>query len=1167
MKLLTLYLQAFGPFTNRALDLGSTGQTLVLVYGPNEAGKSAMLRAISDLRFGIPPQSKDNFVHAHPDMRVGGVFLDHHGHEHALLRRKGRGNTLHFATINGGLSATETPVPSELEALLTGGLSKDEYETMFALDHQRLREGGEALLKGEGEVGAALFEASAGVRSIPTILDRLDQSARRFFMPGARGKNARINEALKAFDEQHDTYKRGLVRPGQWSELFKGHEAAVTTLETLEDKRLRRQSQLLLIKELRAVEPLLRTFDQAVKALTALADVTLLSTNAATERVAAETGLAVARHNANIAASEVGRQRSKLQELVLDAAALAVAPAIERLGASAESVDVHRKELADACVEVQGLQASVTGLASQIDPTAQVFELLKRVPSPTGKAAIDERLRSAERTDQALVQHRVALARLTTDTADAEAPHLPSSESRTMLRSAQLEVTRSDAILQRLVALSAEIKAAQRNLSASLEAIGLADEATVLEVRPLLDAEIDAAKSQVDRNTTRRDALEFRIGEIGAALAIETVQHDQLLAGGAVPTADDVQSSRAHRDLGWDLVRGTYIDLTLPSIDAYSGSRPLPQVYEEAIQKADLLADELARDTAHAAQLQNSLRAIKRLEDDREELTRQLAHLVAEANDHAQGWDRRLNEQHLRVMTPGELREWQGLLTTARQAIEAMQRKRDEEETARAIELSLAATLRLALTSTEMARPGEDVPLRTLLAMAIEIEDEIKQREKDLNTSAGKRQEREQLRQQMLGREQELEQEFRTAKEALEPVFAEFLLSRDAIVPMARARLDEFDTLVAAQEKQNAAAIKVVRSREALATLERQAGAIVEALGDPPPPDLRLYIDQLTARLTRAKENQNARAFAEQALENALSTQHDQEETAAKHAGALTALCGAVGVTSATMLPDAEDRSRRKREAQAEVDRSRAQMAQASRHSIEALRTLLEGQDAAHMDADEENCTAELTTLEEQLRAARGREEETRRALEAIDSADTAAAARESMEQAAAGVRGNMGPWMRSRLAHRLLAEALQCFRDRAQGPMLKAASAHFEHMTAGEFVRLVSDDSDAHPILLALRTDGSRIGVEAMSEGTRDQLYLALRLAALGMRRDAGIDLPVILDDVLVTSDDERTGLVLEALAGFSKGSQVLVFTHHEHLLDVARSKVAEAVLRTVSL
>jgi exonuclease SbcC len=83
MKLRRLHLHAFGPFTDRTLEFGAPGQNLVLVYGPNEAGKSATLRAISDLRFGIPTQSKDNFVHQHSDMRVGGTFVDRHGVEHS----------------------------------------------------------------------------------------------------------------------------------------------------------------------------------------------------------------------------------------------------------------------------------------------------------------------------------------------------------------------------------------------------------------------------------------------------------------------------------------------------------------------------------------------------------------------------------------------------------------------------------------------------------------------------------------------------------------------------------------------------------------------------------------------------------------------------------------------------------------------------------------------------------------------------------------------------------------------------------------------------------------------------------------------------------------------------------------------------------------------------
>jgi uncharacterized protein YhaN len=61
------------------------------------------------------------------------------------------------------------------------------------------------------------------------------------------------------------------------------------------------------------------------------------------------------------------------------------------------------------------------------------------------------------------------------------------------------------------------------------------------------------------------------------------------------------------------------------------------------------------------------------------------------------------------------------------------------------------------------------------------------------------------------------------------------------------------------------------------------------------------------------------------------------------------------------------------------------------------------------------------------------------------------------------------------------------------------------ERMTRGEFVRLLSDDSGKEPILIAQRKSGSRICVEEMSEGTLDQLYLALRLAAKSVFKSRG--------------------------------------------------------------
>ena len=47
---------------------------------------------------------------------------------------------------------------------------------------------------------------------------------------------------------------------------------------------------------------------------------------------------------------------------------------------------------------------------------------------------------------------------------------------------------------------------------------------------------------------------------------------------------------------------------------------------------------------------------------------------------------------------------------------------------------------------------------------------------------------------------------------------------------------------------------------------------------------------------------------------------------------------------------------------------------------------------------------------------------------------------------------------------------------------------------------------------------------------------------------------LPFIADDILQTFDDTRARAALEALVGLSRHVQVIVLTHHPHLLALAR-------------
>lgn len=1167
MRMCRLYLKAFGPFTERVLDFGMDARGLVLIHGPNEAGKSSALRAMTDLRFGIPLHSTDNFVHAHPDMRVGGEFIDREGKRYSLMRRKGRNGTLYFADFGQEGDTLDTPVPLDVERLLTGALRRDEFESMFGLDHHRLREGGQALLRGEGDVGAALFEASAGIRSIPQILEHLDSTARRFFMPGARARNGRINETIRAYEEHHAEYRQALVRPSHWAEVFKTHHKAADDVDVLETRRRELNAKLLLIKELRAVAPLIGTLAQASKLIDELKSVPLLSQTAATDRAAAEAGLADAKHNAERASAEAARHEQRLSELTPDNTILRLGISIRRLAASAETIDQFAKDLVDARVDVENETVRVSDLAASIDASRQTTEVAALAPARVERVQIEQLLYAVESANQALREHYATGQQSQNDEEQSFFEVLPSPESRVALRIAQAEVARRDSDIKRLTSLPGEIKAERRSVTKALEQAGLADEAVFRRVRPMLDAQIDASMRQENADSTRRHELGKRINQMSDALRDELVKRAVLLAQGNVPTWDDVAKARLCREAGWTLVKKTYVFGECPSIDTYTAGKPLPDAYEEAVVQADRVVDELASDSERAAQLQSSNRAIETLQRDQRELELQLQALELEATKRADTWSDNLAAANLPAFPPAALREWQMLLPKVQTAVENLQSSLDEFERLETIADALKCNLHAAVIGTGLATPTDDTQLDTLIATAFDIDTEIVRREAANNRAAGKRLERERQQERRAAREAELIRELQAAREGLVPALEKLLLPADATVEVARARMVEFEDLVAARERLGDASVKEERAKGSLAFMEDAARAIWQSLGDQEPPALRLYIERLSGRLDAAESIQAEYLLSLQALTAAQNSLQEHEETRQRHQQILIDLCKAADVESPNQLPEVETDSQRKRDALLEVDRSRMQLAQASRQSVEELQSLLANYDAARMEAEEMAFTEELKHLESTLETARQREEQARHALESIDGSDTAVAAREAMEQAAAGIRANMLPWIRSRVAHGLLTEALKRFRERAQGPMLTAASGYFSRMTRGELVRLLSDDTGREPVLIAERGNGARIRVEDMSEGTRDQLYLALRLAALNLRRTASLDLPVVLDDVLMTSDDLRSGAILEALADFARENQVLILTHHRHMVDLAQRHVSAEDLTIVSL
>ena len=141
------------------------------------------------------------------------------------------------------------------------------------------------------------------------------------------------------------------------------------------------------------------------------------------------------------------------------------------------------------------------------------------------------------------------------------------------------------------------------------------------------------------------------------------------------------------------------------------------------------------------------------------------------------------------------------------------------------------------------------------------------------------------------------------------------------------------------------------------------------------------------------------------------------------------------------------------------------------------------------------------------------------------------------------------------RVAATVLRESIERYRKRNQGPVLDRASQLFAEMTLGSYEELRAEfDEHGDPVLVGARPGGKdTVGVKGMSNGTCDQLYLAIRVASLEVWLNHHEPIPFIVDDVLLNFDDDRATAALKVLARLSRRTQVIFFTHHQRLVDLA--------------
>src|SRR6185312_8540995 len=291
----------------------------------------------------------------------------------------------------------------------------------------------------------------------------------------------------------------------------------------------------------------------------------------------------------------------------------------------------------------------------------------------------------------------------------------------------------------------------------------------------------------------------------------------------------------------------------------------------------------------------------------------------------------------------------------------------------------------------------------------------------------------------------------------------------------------------------------------------------------------------LAERLAAAQEAQRLRAQLERQQEE-LAVEH-AETARAEHAAAaaLAQWRDRAAVDDDAAFLHAAGAARRRDALDREIAALERALAEArGAATADVFAAALETAERGVVDSELGDARAELERIDVDVRAASERVGAAEEALKQLDGGARAAEIGAGVESRRAALRGLVEQYAVVTLSRALLERQVARFQERHQPRMIEELSSLFAALTERRYTR-VYPRYDDEGTFVAVRADGVEVAPAAMSTGTREQLWLAVRLAYVRQYCEASEPLPLILDDPLVNFDPARARATLKVLAAFA--------------------------------
>jgi uncharacterized protein YhaN len=1152
MRLLTLDLERYGHFSDKRLVFRPDA-CLHIVHGPNEAGKSCSLAAVTDLLFGIERSTRYDWLHPAKELRIAATLRSRDGAELRFRRRKNKPALTDLS---------DAPLPDEALLPVIGGLSREVFRRAFGLDAEALRKSADDLKESGGELGAALFSAASGLRGVGEVKAALEREADAIFAE-RKSKDRTFYQALARHEAARKALRDSETRAGDLKALREQSAAHERRRQEIRERRAEIASERAGLARLKRTTPVIRGIDDEETMLRTLGDLPASPHGLGAKLLAAIAQASSAEQALREADARRDRYTADMEAMPIDDVLIDAAEDVARLTAESGAYRKARADLPGVDRELEAAARELANLAARLGLPAA--DLLARQPDDASRALVSELLsrgRALELKAEAAIADREAQR-------GALARKKQERGQRNPLRDPRPVRERRAALagLVRLATQMAEIAPAIDNDATTLERDGLRLDPPVRDLARLEQAglpgrdAIEAAASGLAAVDTAmrnaQQALDIAQAECDTLQAVL----DELAAGGVVPTPELIAAVRAERDAHWaSLTPALFRDRT-----ALSGGALQSAVagFERAKQEADRLADAAAHDAQRVAAHADATRRLGRASAASSASRGLLDELAARRDKALADWRGRWSGTGIEPASPHAMTAWRLRVEAMLERLAKLDERRadlarlhDRLENAQVSFDALVADLGLAPS------PGLPIP-----ALAERIDAEIDRLARDWDEARDFDTLLADLESRVAASEA-AEAEAANALGAWRTAFRAALprlgLPAEATPAEAEAVLAAWKEVPDKVARHDALVRRIAGMKRDSRLFEEAVAALVGAVA----PDLagqeaEAALRTVIQRLTAAREAKARRGEAQARLTEAAEAADAASAVATRAAEQVEILAAAAGAQRDGEL---EALAARLADRDSLVDALRARREELARTADgideETLR-------AALADWDPDAAASRLAALEDEDREldhagddASALIKGAKDTLVALETAVGAEIALQQRRNAEAEMLEAAREWAVLSLGAAMLGAAVARRRLGRQEPVMARAGALFALLTGRSFQGLgQSYDDDDVPRLIGHRADGAECAVPAMSEGTRDQLYLALRLAYVEDYACRSEPPPFIGDDLFSTFDDARTANGLRALAAIGDTVQPILFTHHGFVVEAARHELGDRV------